>query len=137
VEFVVGDDPIRQMIRIRSRARKQGLAIRTRRASRASGVRAFSVIDRETGQLICSDLRDLDELKNRLWWIIRERRLKSGHPNEINEVPRELCPKCGTPRVGSFRFCRSCGLDFDATDDPTSATATVSSSPAEAPLLPI
>lgn len=27
----------------------------------------------------------------------------------------DLCPTCGTPRVGSFRFCRSCGLDFDAT----------------------
>ena len=25
-----------------------------------------------------------------------------------------LCPNCGTARTGSFRFCRSCGLDFDA-----------------------
>lgn len=25
-----------------------------------------------------------------------------------------LCPTCGTARTGSFRFCRSCGLDFDA-----------------------
>jgi hypothetical protein len=24
-----------------------------------------------------------------------------------------FCPKCGTGRTGSFRFCRSCGLDFD------------------------
>ena len=23
------------------------------------------------------------------------------------------CPKCGTRRVGAFRFCLSCGLDFD------------------------
>lgn len=32
-----------------------------------------------------------------------------------------LCPTCGTPRVGSFRFCRSCGLDFDATVEATSS----------------
>jgi hypothetical protein len=24
-----------------------------------------------------------------------------------------FCPHCGTPRVGFFRFCRSCGFDFD------------------------
>ena len=31
------------------------------------------------------------------------------------DVATGVCPNCGTPRVGSFRFCRSCGLDFDAT----------------------
>ena len=25
-----------------------------------------------------------------------------------------FCPNCGTPRVGSLRFCRSCQFDFDA-----------------------
>lgn len=24
------------------------------------------------------------------------------------------CPRCGTARAGAFRYCRSCGLDFDA-----------------------
>ena len=24
-----------------------------------------------------------------------------------------FCPRCGTPRTGSFRFCRNCGLDLD------------------------
>jgi hypothetical protein len=27
--------------------------------------------------------------------------------------PSEFCPRCGTRRTGAFRFCRSCGLDFD------------------------
>ena len=25
----------------------------------------------------------------------------------------EFCPRCSAPRVGSFRFCRSCQFDFD------------------------
>ena len=25
----------------------------------------------------------------------------------------EICPDCGTKRVGSLRFCRSCRYDFD------------------------
>jgi hypothetical protein len=24
------------------------------------------------------------------------------------------CPACGTKRLGAFRFCRTCRLDFDA-----------------------
>lgn len=26
---------------------------------------------------------------------------------------QEFCPRCGTPRIGSFRYCRECALDFD------------------------
>jgi hypothetical protein len=33
----------------------------------------------------------------------------------------ESCPQCGTARVGAFRFCRGCGLDFDALDATSSA----------------
>lgn len=28
-------------------------------------------------------------------------------------MPDESCPRCREPRVGEFRYCRSCGLDFD------------------------
>jgi len=37
-------------------------------------------------------------------------------------VATTYCPKCGTPRVGSFRFCRSCGLDFDQVHPGPAAT---------------
>ena len=32
-----------------------------------------------------------------------------------------FCPKCGTPRAGAFRFCRTCGLDLDAIPSTPSA----------------
>jgi hypothetical protein len=36
----------------------------------------------------------------------------------------EYCPSCRTERTGSFRFCRSCGFDFD-TSTPGAAGATM------------
>jgi hypothetical protein len=27
---------------------------------------------------------------------------------------RQACPNCGEARIGSFRYCRLCGLDYDA-----------------------
>jgi hypothetical protein len=27
--------------------------------------------------------------------------------------PDQLCPRCGALRTGPFRYCRTCGLDFD------------------------
>jgi hypothetical protein len=33
----------------------------------------------------------------------------------------QFCPKCGTPRVGTFRFCRSCQFNFDDIDGPDTA----------------
>lgn len=32
----------------------------------------------------------------------------------MHDMATALCPTCGTARTGSFRYCRSCGLDFDA-----------------------
>ena len=33
----------------------------------------------------------------------------------VSQPPGRMtsCPNCGAHRVGEFRFCRSCGLDFD------------------------
>ena len=35
----------------------------------------------------------------------------------------EFCPGCRTARTGSFRYCRSCGFDFDATSGFPPATS--------------
>jgi hypothetical protein len=42
-----------------------------------------------------------------------------------------FCPKCGTPRVGAFRYCQGCRYDFD--EAPVSAPP--SAVPAAAPIL--
>jgi hypothetical protein len=55
-------------------------------------------------------------------------------------MAREFCPQCGKPRTGSFRFCRSCGFDFDSTPsaapavpdgvpEPTATASTASQQP--------
>jgi hypothetical protein len=33
-------------------------------------------------------------------------------------MPTEFCPQCRTARTGAFRYCRSCGFDFDAASIP-------------------
>jgi len=98
---------------IRSRVRRHGLTIRSRPASRGSQQRLYSVLDRATGQVIWSGLKDLVELKSRLWWILRQRRLGSGEGGPSSRVDNVQCPACGTPRSGAFRYCRKCGFDWE------------------------
>ena len=44
-----------------------------------------------------------------------------------------LCPTCGTARTGSFRYCRSCGFDFDAATATASTPAPAVATPTPAP----
>lgn len=44
-------------------------------------------------------------------------RVDQPRPHEPGAKPS--CPNCGTPRVGFFRLCRSCGFEFEATDPQT------------------
>jgi hypothetical protein len=89
------------------------MSIRTGRAARGSDVRTYNVIDTATGQTLRSNVPTLDELSVQVWWIIRQRR-RSDQPGESAASAREACPRCGTLRVGSFRYCRACGMDFEA-----------------------
>lgn len=53
----------------------------------------------------------------------------------MEQGPSRLCARCGTPRVGNFRFCRSCQLDFDAdrVASPTVAPPSLASSDSAPP----
>ncbi len=112
--------------RLRSQARKLGLTVRAQRATRGSDARAYSLIDLETGEPVSTGLQDPVDIRERLWWIVRERTQGSrptinstaGHRGET-----EQCRLCGTVRSDYFRFCRSCGLDLEADRDPTPLTA--------------
>lgn len=44
-----------------------------------------------------------------------------------------FCPGCGTPRLGAFRWCRSCQLDFDTMTDPAARPNQTSVLPVAAP----
>jgi len=114
----VEDGSVDQMRRLRSEARKSGLAIRTQRATRTRVSRAYDVIDRETGSVLCADIRTLVDVKTELWWIVRRRKQALSSPHPVNEAPEELCPACGTPRIAFFRLCSSCGLDYEPTRAP-------------------
>ena len=102
------------MQRIRAAARAYGMSIRTSRAARGSDVRTYNVLDIATGQTLRSNVPNLDELSVQVWRIIRQRR-RSDQPAESAVAAREACPRCGTLRVGSFRYCRACGMDFEPT----------------------
>ncbi len=108
------DTSVDQMRHLRSQARKLGLKIQTRRAVGSEPVR-YRVLDPATNAPIGADLLGLDDVQARLWWIVRDRereREGAGEPPAAEEV--EHCPVCGTPRMGFFRLCMTCGLDYEA-----------------------
>ena len=119
----MGDESVGQLRRLRLDARRLGLAIRTERPSQASGSRAYRVIDRATGQAIRADVQDLSGVQTLLWWMVRSRRRALSSPFVVNELPEALCRACGTSRVGFFRWCLSCRLDYDASPEPPPAGA--------------
>ena len=41
-------------------------------------------------------------------------------------MAKEFCPQCGSARTGSFRFCRSCGFDYDEADAQVAQSASPS-----------
>jgi hypothetical protein len=93
------------------------------------------VIDRETGQVIDTDIQPVN-LRARLWSIARDRRRARENPDVVFELPEELCPSCGSQRLSFFRYCRTCGLDFEATVKPAPVRAPAVSWPPEVSRLP-
>jgi hypothetical protein len=116
---VVIDESVRELGHLRSQARRLGLTIRTQGTIRTTGSRVYSLRDRETGQVISSDLTDLADVQTRLWWIVRDRRRALTVPSRVAPMPKDQCPMCGTPRLAFFRLCTSCGLDYEASREPT------------------
>ncbi|MBA2721108.1 MAG: hypothetical protein H0U52_17990 [Chloroflexi bacterium] len=69
--------------------------------------------DKASGEVLTSGLTDLNEVRTRVWWLLRTRRLGSGGTQAAGEPAQASCEDCGRARVGSFRFCLSCGFDFE------------------------
>ena len=81
---------------------------------RSSSRRAYSLIDRRTGRVIHQDVDGLVDLETRLARIVWERQLAKADGPPATDA-RRSCPSCGASRIGSFRYCKSCGLDFEPT----------------------
>jgi hypothetical protein len=111
----VGDRTAGEIERLRAQARRLGVSIRTKRASEPSTTRAYSLIERASGRVIGADLVGVDEVRERLWWIVRERREGLIDPAVAPDAHGQPCPSCGTPRLAFFRWCRNCGKDLEET----------------------
>ena len=71
-------------------------------------------------------------LEHRLWLVARDRRLS------MEPRPTRSCPTCDSPRVANFRWCQSCGTDFEpwrvaATPAPATSRAPVQTPTASPP----
>ena len=105
------DESAQDLRQVRARAQKLGIAIRKQRPSRRAAGPLYRLLDRHSGELIRADLLLVD-VPTELFWIVRERRRALEQP--VVPAPGGVCPSCSTPRIGFFRYCKSCGLDYEA-----------------------
>ena len=94
--------------KLRRRARALGLSIRTRSAPKLQATRSYDLVEIASGSVLfgnLSGLEDIDEILNSV---------ASDRPSGDEHDGAESCPVCDTPRVAFFRWCQSCGRDFEA-----------------------
>ena len=110
----MGGESKGELDRLRLRAGGMGITIKTHGANRISRRRTYSLIDRTTGTVLHRDIDGVADLEARLARIGRDRqRPRADGPPEEEEL--SSCPSCGTRRIGQFRWCTSCGHDFEPT----------------------
>ena len=104
--------PAERLKQLREQARRAGLSIQQRRDRRAGHEYRYSILDRETRKVVAAGIHDLDALSSELGARIRDQ--DPGRPVAAWAPPAtEACANCGAPRTGAFRYCRSCGFDFE------------------------
>jgi predicted RNA-binding Zn-ribbon protein involved in translation (DUF1610 family) len=113
---------------LRRQAKKAGFSINSRPDPRDADARRYSLVDRATKTIVTGGIPDLDTLATELLSRIRER-TDPGQVVVHEDLSLGSCPDCGTRRIGAFRYCRSCGRDFE----PLSPSAQVPQVPAWRP----
>ncbi len=108
------NESVETLRHLRAQARRLGIAIRKERSSPPAGP-LYRLLDRESGDVIRRHV-PLVDVSTELFWIVRERRRALAQPRA--EVHVQLCPSCQTPRLASFRYCRTCGLDYEPVRPP-------------------
>ena len=110
----VGGESKGEINRLRSRAGRMGISIRTRRPDARAKRPAYSLVDRKTGTVIDEDIDGLVDLETRLARIASDRQFQA-RALPTTRTLSESCPTCGIRRIGRFRWCTSCGFDFEST----------------------
>ena len=106
------DDSSVTLETLRTRLRAVGLTLE-RSVDELGRTAGFRVVDDRTGDVLVSGVRDEDELRNQVWWLLRGR--TGGSAAKPPEAPAPtLCQSCGSPRIGNFRYCLSCGADHES-----------------------
>ena len=85
------------------------------------------MVQRDGGRVIADGIVGPAALEHRLWLIARDRRLS------IEPQPSRSCPQCGAARVANFRWCQSCGVDFEPWRAEPAPTPAPRPTPAPAP----
>lgn len=67
----------------------------------------FTVVESDGGRVVAAEVVGTAGLEHRLWLIARDRRLS------IEPLPSRSCPTCEAPLIANFRWCQSCGTDFE------------------------
>jgi hypothetical protein len=98
--------PSADIKQLRRRARALGISIRTKRASKSRPTPAYDLIETASGRLLSGGLSRLVDIEEHLESAAVDRR--------DGDARGEVCPACATPRVAFFRWCQSCGRDFEA-----------------------
>jgi hypothetical protein len=117
--------PSADIKQLRRRARTLGLSIRTKRPSKSRPTPAYDVIETASGRLLSGGLSSLVDIQRHLESAVVDRR--------GSDARGEACPACGTPRLAFFRWCQSCGLDFETFKTQSVAADTRLSRPDLAP----
>lgn len=91
---------------LRRQGRTLGIAIRANRVSKASPERTYRLIDAVSGTTLSAQVA-LGDVESELSSFAIKR------ANARGVIARERCARCGRPRVATFRWCTSCGEDFE------------------------
>lgn len=104
--FMGKASPAAEIAELRRQGRALGISIRVNRATKASPVRTYRLIDPPSGKTLFAAVEPRD-----VEWALWAAAFTRANARPVAQP--ELCSSCSSPRVATFRWCTSCGGDFE------------------------